>query len=821
MSTRTIEPECARSHRIGRALALVLALCACTSARREPPPVAPATKSELEQRLARLVDDVEAQRVALHVPGLALAVVRDGKLVLAHGFGLADLENQRPVTPDTLFCIGSTTKAFTATLVGMLADEGKLSFDDPVTRFLPWFQLPIQGPSDTTRAPDSVTLRDLLAHRTGFGRMDLLWYGGRASPALVLRTALRAEPMAPFRKRFLYNNVMFLAAGEVCAAVAGEPWEQLVRERFFEPLGMSESLASSAAAARSPLLARGYDWEDGPQAFRHRPMRDLAAIAPAGAIHSSASDMARWVRLLLSHGALDGRRIVSEETLRETWTAQNSLEGGVDYGLGWFVRRWEGELEVDHGGNIDGYAAQVALLPDAGLGVVLLANVSATPLQGAIGPLTFRALLGPLPSASGESDGRAAVAEELERFTGTFIGNFFQFHDARFQVVVREGRLAVDIPGQRVFELGPPGSDGKRPFADMPGEIQVAFEQDERGQIVLMKMYQSGLRFELPRLGHVPPPEIPLAELEPYIGRYADPLSGKTFAVVVHDNRLAVDYPDQMVYELFPPDAEGRWVFRATDQLSIEFETDGDDQVEAVLFHERGIERICPREVTEALPTIEEVIALRRSDAFEARLAELGTCRLHGTVRFVHCGAAGTVTTTFEAGPRFREATDLSPFASTTTTFDGERAWFSTTLEPFQELTGESLDQARTGDPAVFFGDWTRRFERARVTQVKQAEGRRLLVVELTLGEAPPLTVQVDAESGDVVRAEARELVTNLGGLPKTVSFEDWRDVQGLRLPMRVVTEDDTTGRVVVEYQELETGLQLGDEAYRIAAGER
>jgi hypothetical protein len=331
-----------------------------------------------------------------------------------------------------------------------------------------------------------------------------------------------------------------------------------------------------------------------------------------------------------------------------------------------------------------------------------------------------------------------------------------------------------------------------------------------------MKMYQAGLRFELPRLGHVPPPDVPLAELEPYIGRYSDPLSGKTFAVVLHDNRLAVDYPDQMVFELFPPDAEGRWVFRATDQMAIQFETDGEDTVEAVVFHERGTQRTCPREVAEDLPRLDSVMALRGAEAFEARLAELGTCRLVGTIRFVHCGAAGTVATTFEAGARFREETDVSPFALTRTAFDDAHAWFSSSLEPLQELTGGSLDQARTGSPAVFFGDWRHTFDVARVTQEKPVDGRPAIGVELGLGQAPRITVQVDAESGDLLRAEVRELVEGFGGLPKTVTFEDWRDVQGLRLPMRVVTEDDTSGRVVVEYQQLQTGLTLGDDVFRL-----
>src|SRR6185503_1455426 len=196
-------------------------------------------------------------------------------------FGLADVEAQRAVTPETLFAIGSTTKAFTATLVGMLADEGKLTLDDPITKHIPWFALPIDGKKN-----EQVTLRDLLSHRTGFARMDVLWAGGKATREEVLRTAVRAEPMAPFRKKFLYNNIMFLAAGEACTAVTGHTWEELVRTRLFEPLGMRSSDLSVTEAQHDPRLAMGYKWNADTQTFEHLPIRDLVAIAPAGAINS-------------------------------------------------------------------------------------------------------------------------------------------------------------------------------------------------------------------------------------------------------------------------------------------------------------------------------------------------------------------------------------------------------------------------------------------------------------------------------------------------------------------------------------------------------
>ena len=167
------------------------------------------TAPTLPERLAKLTEELEMRRQELNIPGMAMAVVQGDELIYSHGFGSADLENGTPVTPETLFAIGSSTKAFTASLIGMLVDEGKMSWDDPVTKFLPYFELKI----DTEDPEATVTIRDLLSHRTGFIGMDLLWAGGAVSREEILRTATRAEPWLPFREKFYYNNVTFLAAG--------------------------------------------------------------------------------------------------------------------------------------------------------------------------------------------------------------------------------------------------------------------------------------------------------------------------------------------------------------------------------------------------------------------------------------------------------------------------------------------------------------------------------------------------------------------------------------------------------------------------------
>lgn len=763
----------------------------------------PAYRAPLEALAAR----VEEERQNLHLPGVALAIVKDDRVIFARGFGLADVEHARPVTPETLFAIGSTTKAFTATLVGMLSDEKKLALDDPITKTLPWFTLPIQA-----KEGEQVTLRDLMSHRTGFARMDVLWAGGKASADEVLRTATHAEPMAPFRTKFLYNNIMFLAAGEACATVTGKPWAELVRERVFEPLGMRSTDTSVAVAQQDPRLALGYRWDDDAHAFVHLPMRSLGSIAPAGAINSNVLDMARWVRFQLGHGAFEQQRLISAAAFDELWKPNNTMGPDAQYGLGWMLHHWQEKPYVEHGGNIDGFAAEVALLPEQQLGLVMLTNVSATALQSKIGPLAFEALLG----ASTPAESAPAASEDFSRYTGTYIANYFQFHDARFEVKVQHGRLAIDVPGQMLFELLAPDANGKRSFAMVPEQIQASFVE-EGGRIVALLLYQGGLTVELPRPDWQPAPEISLDEARPYLGTYLDPATKKNFAVVLQRGRLAVDYPAQMVYELFAPKEDGHWVFRASAQMALEFQLDGDGVADSVTFHDHGTQRNCERVGDGALvpPSVAELLALRRASAFEARLAALGICRLAGTLRFVHCGIQGTTSMLCDARGRIRDTTDLQPFVWTQTAFDGEHAWHQSSLEPRKELSGASLDEVHIGSLAVF-GDWNRHFDSAVVERVDEENGRRSARVRLVKGKAPPVVLKVDLANGDILGAEEAELVDGGQTFPKTLTFEDWRDIEGLRLPMRIVSEDDVTGKVVIQYQTLETGLTPAGEPFAL-----
>ena len=334
------------------------------------------------------------------MPGAVLAIVRGDEVIFARGFGVADVEKKTPVTPDTPFFIGSATKAFTATLVGMLVDEGRMKWDDPVDTYLPEFKLAVQTQDPNLRA----TLRDILSHRTGFTRMGFLEINRGLSSDEILRRASSAEPLAPFRQRFLYNNVHYVAAGSAAARAAGTSWHALVKARILDPLGMAATRTSGPEAWNDPRTARGYAWDEAGQ--RHRQVTletvgiNLEGVAPAGAISSTARDMTVWLRFLLRKGVQSGKPLISPAALTTFWTAQTPIAGTDAYGMGWFVRNWRGQRLIEHGGAISGYSAEVAMLPDSNIGFVVLTNTMSS-LPSIATQLVPQHLLGELPPVAG------------------------------------------------------------------------------------------------------------------------------------------------------------------------------------------------------------------------------------------------------------------------------------------------------------------------------------------------------------------------------------------------------------------------------------
>jgi CubicO group peptidase (beta-lactamase class C family) len=325
------------------------------------------------------------------VPGLAIAVVRNDSVLLARGYGVRQLGAPGAVDEHTLFGIMSTTKAMTAAAVAMLVDEGKLGWDDPVSKWLPELQL---ADPYVTR---ELRVRDLLTHSAGLGNADRLWGRGDFGTAEILRRLRWLEPAYSFRSSFRYQNVMYGAAGEVIARASGTSYSEFLRARLFAPLGMTRSYPThrAMAAARDANTSRAH--------YRiHDTVRVIGedtvdALPAAGSVWSTVTDMARWARFLLDSARVNGQRLISARAFAQLFQPQVIVPDAefypttrltrphwTTYGLGWFQQDYAGRFLAFHTGSLDGRTAIIGLVPDAHMGVVVLGNLDHAEVRHAL-----------------------------------------------------------------------------------------------------------------------------------------------------------------------------------------------------------------------------------------------------------------------------------------------------------------------------------------------------------------------------------------------------------------------------------------------------
>lgn len=327
---------------------------------------------------------VEAARAAWAVPGVAVAVVKEDKTLYLDGHGVREAGKPEPVTSHTAFQIASTTKAFTTTAMAMLVDEGKLGWDDPVRKHLDFFRLA------DPHADALVTARDLVTHRTGLPRHDVLWVRtGLGREDLIRRMGL-AKPAAQFRSTYQYQNLMFTSAGEIVGKASGLGWDVFVQQRILMPLGMKDTSTAYADMLRHSNMAMPHI------KGKANPLQNYDNIGGAGSMASSVHDLSRWVRLQLAGGVFEGTRLVSEKQVAATHEPQMVIQRPAasremqpeysqsSYAMGWFVNHYRGEMLVMHSGSLSGYRALITMVPRLKMGIVILANENGTNLNEAI-----------------------------------------------------------------------------------------------------------------------------------------------------------------------------------------------------------------------------------------------------------------------------------------------------------------------------------------------------------------------------------------------------------------------------------------------------
>ncbi|MCB0621012.1 MAG: serine hydrolase, partial [Saprospiraceae bacterium] len=341
-------------------------------------------QSSLPKELKGLDEFVEMRMKEWNVPGVAIAVVRDSQVVLTKGYGWANVEGKQRVDAGTLFAIGSSSKAFTATGVMQLVDEGKVDLDEPVITYVPNLRL------YNDELTNNLTVRDLLCHRSGLPRHDVAWYGSGSTREELIAKMAYLEPNAQLRETWQYQNFMFMAAGYLIEQVTGQSWEAYTQKHLFDPLQMSNSNFSVIDLQKTANRAWPYQEEEGE--VKVMEYRNIDAIGPAGSINSNATDMANWLILQLNEGRFQGKQVISGTSLHETHKPQMVMPGDMttdeifysSYGLGWMITSYRGHLRVEHGGNIDGFSASVCVMPRDGIGIVVLTNMNGTALTGVI-----------------------------------------------------------------------------------------------------------------------------------------------------------------------------------------------------------------------------------------------------------------------------------------------------------------------------------------------------------------------------------------------------------------------------------------------------
>jgi len=506
-------------------------------------------------------------------PGVAIAIVRDGKVVWANGFGKRDVARDLPVTTKTLFAIGSTTKAFTTFVMGTLVDEGKLAWDVPVRTYLPKFAL------EDPVASEHITPRDLVTHRSGLPRHDLLWYNNTTmSRDEMVAHLAHLPPSAQLREKFQYNNLMFLTAGQLIAKITGGPWEDAVRARIFEPLGMTASNFSVVDSQKSDDFAKPYDRRD--EKTVEIPFRDITGISAAGAINSNVEDLAKWAIVQLGQVKVAGKDVISAATLAElhrpqmvTGDPQLRPEiSSASYALGWFVDSYRGHIRVHHGGAIDGFGAFVCLLPNDGLAIVSLENKSYNGVLNVLTETAIDRILGLSPidwSADGLSKIKAGEAaakdakakKETVRRTGTSPAHALAEYAGVYEnegygpATVRIDGTALTFSYNGIeaplshwhYEVFAAGKNPKDPVLE---DQKILFRTDFKGNV---SAFEAAFEPATDPIVFKKRPDARLSDpayLGRFLGRYD--LASQQLTIGLKGNALAATLPGQPTYDLVP-----------------------------------------------------------------------------------------------------------------------------------------------------------------------------------------------------------------------------------------------------------------------------
>lgn len=558
-----------------------------------------------EEVMKELEPQVESALTDYQVPGLAIGVVVDGELVYAKGFGYRDLEKKLSVTTKTLFPIGSCTKAFTAFLVGMYVDQGKLSWDTTAIEILPELRL---WNFDATY---QLTFRDMLTHQSGLPRHELVWYNSKMDRNELLKKLRYLEPVCHLRQRYIYNNLMYLTAGLALEKISNLSWEELTTEKLLKPLSMNQtnfSVKDLQKSADHALPYREKDHQLVPMAYR-----DLTIIAPAGSINSNVEDLSRWLKMLVAGGVYEGNTLIHTSSMQEMLLPQVIAAGSPEaqdtafnsYGIGWSTISYRGHYLVSHDGISDGFTSVVGFLPKEKIGIIVLANKNMTALSRFISMEAIDRILGLSPiqwlkdgieglKKTKDTETSTINKEDPSRKKGTFPSHCLEDFTGEYEhpaygvltVDLFEGKLRIvhnDIPlilehwhydvfavAEEPVPLILPLVGTKLTFhSNVQGEItELAIPFEPAVKDVVFKRRESK--------GHTSQ-----SYLRKFVGLYE--IYGYTVDIAIKNGVLSAIIPGQPVYELIPV-SENEFQVKSKTGYNVRFVMDDLGLVKEVLL---------------------------------------------------------------------------------------------------------------------------------------------------------------------------------------------------------------------------------------------
>ena len=769
-------------------------------------PVSAVTKTgngdEMATRLANLEAKFEKRRKELGIPGMSVAIIKDGKVILSKGYGYKDFEKKIPMTPDTQLAIGSATKAFTGLSTVMLQDDGKISLDDNPSKHLPYFKI------NNAETQEKIQVRDLMTHSSGLNRTDLAMITGKLNRVELIKVAGEAKPMAGLRERFYYQNLMYAAAGELVAEVSGSSWEKFVKKRIFKPLGMKNSNLSIKAMQKAKDHSYGYEYNFDTKQTRRLPMRDIGAVGPAGSINSSANDMAKWVMFGLNGGVVNGKRLISEEGFKE-WTKGHmnvAPNGSVKYALGWFVQSWGDKKVLQHGGNIDGFNSIVGMMPEEKVGVVVLTNVSGSSLPMEIMNMTWSALLA--------NDEVEKAGDEQKKEVGKY-----NFKEAGFDVDVQieDGYLVAKVPGQPTYRLKK--VEGRKyALTGAPAGFFITFKDTE----AFLEQPQGNFTLKKRGTEKESTSDETDKTLESLIGSYAGS-QGPQLEIRKKDGKVSLIVPGQPAYPLKKV-ADGRYGSPSLPETYyLEVQKSDKGAVTGIVMNQpQGSFTFNKKEESKkdalisADDLIEKIIA---AGGGRENMLKVRTQRAEIELDAVHQGVKGSgVIYSKFPNKQYAENTFTAlgkKIGTSVDVFDGKNGYQDTSFTERTDFTGKRLVDVTFAMQMNPFARLKDLGVETRVSRKTKLGDKEVYILEVEPKGGSTVLFFVDTKDYTVYQ-KVSQIVSSTSSQTQRVveKYGDFREVEGVIIPFEVTVTNASMGDIVSRIKKIEINPEIPDEKF-------